>query len=154
MPLVVFSIFYVPIGLQIFAEWLNSRFYKGRLENKPKSQLWFFVLVAVGIFICMPKLLRPLRIEKKGYRDVAEWLKENTAEEDVIAVPDYRIGFYAGREITTNENHNALEELDYIVNLVKGEEEELSFKGAVEKKLSLWLDEQRKKYKLIIYKVL
>jgi hypothetical protein len=154
LPLVVFSIFYVPIGLQIFAEWLCRRFSKGCSENKPKPQSWFFVLLAVGITICMPKLLRPLRIEKKGYREVAKWLKENTAEEDLISVPDHRIGFYAEREISTNESLDTLEYLDYIVNLVKGEKGDLEFRGAVEQKFSIWLDERRKKYRLIIYKVL
>ncbi|MCP4613418.1 MAG: glycosyltransferase family 39 protein [Planctomycetes bacterium] len=154
LPLVVFSIFYVPIGLQIFAEWLNSRFSKACLENNSKSHVWFFILVAVGVTICLPKLVRPLRIEKKGYRDAAKWLKENTAEEDLIVVPDFRIGFYAERDISTSENENAAEGIDYIVSLVKDENEEPEVGRAVQKKLSLWLDERRKKYKLIIYEVL
>jgi hypothetical protein len=132
LPLIVFSIFYVPIGLQVFAEWLSSRFTKGSLENNPKPQLWFFILVAVGVAICLPKLVRPLRIEKRGYREVSKWLKENTAEEDLIAVPDHRIGFYAERDISTSENKNVSKEIDYIVSLVKDE----------------------KKYRLIIYEVL
>jgi hypothetical protein len=154
LPLVVFSIFYVPIGLQIFAEWLSNRFSKGCLENNPKPQLWYFILAAVGVTICLPKLVRPLRIEKKGYRDVARWLKENTAEEDLIAVPDRRIGFYAERDISASENENASEGIDYIVSLVKDENEKPEVGRTVQKKLSLWLDKRRKKYRLIIYKVL
>ena len=154
LPLVVFSIFYVPIGLQIFAERLGNRFSKGCLENNPKSQRWFFILAAVGVTICLPKLVRPLRMEKKGYRDAAKWLKENTAEEDLIAVPDHRIGFYAERGISTGENNNASEGIDYIVSLVKNENEEPEVGRAVQKKLSLWVDKRRKKYRLIIYKVL
>jgi hypothetical protein len=154
LPLVVFSIFYVPIGLQIFAERLSNRFSKGCLENNPKPQLWFFILVTVGVAICLPKLVRPLRIEKKGYRDAAKWLKENTAEEDLIAVPDHRIGFYAERDISTSENENASEGIDYVVSLVKDENEEPKVGRAVQKKHSLWLDKRRKKYRLIFYKVL
>jgi hypothetical protein len=154
LPLVVFSIFYVPIGLQVFAEWLSSRFTQSSLENNPKPQLWFFILVAVGVAICLPKLVRPLRIEKKGYRDVAKWLKENTAEEDLIAVPDHRISFYAERSISTSENKNASEGIDYIVSLVKDENGEPEVGRAVKEKLSLWVDKRRKKYRLIIYKVL
>jgi hypothetical protein len=154
LPLIVFSIFYVPIGLQVFAEWLSSRFTKGSLENNPKPQLWFFILVAVGVAICLPKLVRPLRIEKRGYREVSKWLKENTAEEDLIAVPDHRIGFYAERDISTSENKNVSKEIDYIVSLVKDENDEPEVSRAVQKKLSLWLDKRRKKYRLIIYEVL
>ena len=154
LPLIVFSIFYVPIGLQVFAEWLSIRFPKGSLEKNPKPQLWFFILVAVGVAICLPKLIRPLRVEKRGYREVAKWLKENTAEEDLIAVPDHRIGFYAERDITTSEDKNVSKEIDYIVSLVKDENEEPEFSKAVQKKLSLWVDKRRKKYKLIIYEVL
>jgi len=154
LPLVAFSIFYVPVGLQIFAEWLSNRFSKGCLGNNPKPQLWCFILAAVGVTICLPKLVRPLRIEKKGYREVARWLKENTAKEDLIAVPDHRIGFYAERDISTSENENASEGIDYIVSLVKDENEEPEVGRTVQKKLSFWLDKRRKKYRLIIYKVL
>ena len=154
LPLIVFSIFYVPIGLQVFAEWLSSRFAKGSLENNPKPQLWFFILVAVGVAICLPKLVRPLRIEKRGYREVVTWLKENTAEEDLIAVPDHRIGFYAERDISTSEDKSVSKEIDYIVSLVKDENEEPEVGRAVQKKLSLWVDKRRKKYRLIIYEVL
>ena len=154
LPLVVFSIFYVPIGLQIFAEWLSNRFSKGCLENSPKPQLWFYILAAVGVTICLPKLLRPLRIEKKGYRDAAKWLKENTAEEDLIAVSDHRIGFYAERGISSSGNKNVSEGTDYIVSLVKDENKEPEVDRDVQKKLSLWVDKRRKKYRLIIYKVL
>ncbi len=152
LPLVVFSIFYVPIGLQICAEWLSNRFSKGCLEDNPKPQLWFFILVTVGVTICLPKLLRPIRIEKKGYRDVAKWLKENTAQEDIISVPDHRISFYAERDISANEN--ASEGIDYIVSLVNDDNEKPEVDGTVKKKLSLWVDKRRKKYRLIIYEVL
>lgn len=154
LPLVVFLIFYVHVGLQVFAGWLNNRFSKGSLENNPKSQLWFYVLVAVGIAICVPKFLRPMRIEKKGYRDAARWLKENTAKEDLIAVSDHRIGFYAERDIVANGNQDTSEELDYIVSLVRGENEVLNIKRNVRKEQSFWVDERKKKDRLIIYKVL
>jgi hypothetical protein len=154
LPLVAFSIFYVPLGLQILAEWLSKRFSKGSLENNPKSSKWYFILVIIGVTICLPKLVRPLRIEKKGYRDAAKWLKENTAEEDLIAVPDFRIGFYAERDISTSENEHASQEVDYIVSIVKNKNGEPKIGRSVKEKLSLWVDERRKKDRLIIYKVL
>ena len=102
----------------------------------------------------MPKLVKPIRVDKSGYRDVAKWLKENTAEEDLIVVPDHRIGFYAERDISAGEIKNISEEIDYIVSLVKDENEELKVDRSVQKKISLWLDRRKKKDRLIIYKVL
>ena len=154
LPLVVCSIFYVSIGLQISADWLSSRFSKGWLGNNPRPQLWFFILVAVGVAICLPKLIRPLRIEKQGYRDAVKWLKENTTQEDLIAVPDSRIGFYAERDISVSKSKNAFEGVDYIVSLGKDESEQLRVGRVLQEKLSLWLDKRRKKYRLIIYEVL
>ncbi len=154
LPLVVCSIFYMPIGLQISADWLSSRFSKGRLVNNPNPQLWFIILVAVGVGICLPKLIRPIRIEKQGYRDAVKWLKENTTQEDLIAVPDSRIGFYAERDISVSKSKNAFEGVDYIVSLRKDENEQLKVGRVLQEKLSIWLDKRRKKYRLIIYEVL
>ena len=154
LPLVVCSIFYIPIGLQISADWLSGRFSKGRLVNNPNPQLWFIILLAVGVGICLPKLIRPIRIEKQGYRDAVKWLKENTTQEDLIAVPDSRIGFYAERDISVSKSKNAFEGVDYIVSLGKDESEQLKVGRVLQEKLSLWLDKRRKKYRLIIYEVL
>jgi len=173
LPLVVFSIFYVPIGLQISAEWLNNRFSKGCLENNPKSQPWFFILVVIGVTICLPKLVRPLRIEKKGYRDVAKWLRENTTKKDIIAVPDRRISFYAERKridyyIAGNNNIVFHEKRDssivitetvpahvkYVVRKTKNKDEIFDYGMNVQEIFSSWSDESRKKYRIIIYKVL
>jgi len=164
LPLVACTIFYVPIGLQISADWLSGRFSKGRSGNNPSPQQWFLILVAVGGGICLPKLLGPIRIEKQGYRDAVKWLKENTAQEDLIAVPDSRIGFYAERKTVVSESKSAFEGIDYIVSLEKDEnaklpavpETRLGRKegGAVQEKRTLWLDKRRRKDKLIIYKVL
>ena len=68
LPLVVITIFYVPIGLQVLGNWLGSRFSRDRLQANQNLQLWFLVLFIVGLAICIPKLLRPMRIEKKAYR--------------------------------------------------------------------------------------
>lgn len=100
LPLITFIVFFVPAGLQIIGGWMDEilckTIYRGEPSRKGARQ-WFFILLIIGLGICVPKLFRPLRVEKKGYRLAAEWLKDNSAEEDVIVVPDKRIGFYAGR---------------------------------------------------------
>ncbi|MBW7989175.1 MAG: glycosyltransferase family 39 protein [Planctomycetes bacterium] len=153
LPLVVFSIFYVPIGLQVFAEWLSNRFSKGCLGNNPKPQLWFFILVAVGVTICLPKLVRPIRIEKQGYRNAASWLKNNTGREDIIAVPDKRISFYAEREGLLYRE-SVPERAKYVVRIVKSENEELGTGESVRKEFSLWVNEKKKAKRIVFYKIL
>ena len=96
MPFAVYLVFYVPTGLELLAQRISSRFLKERFNN---PQLWFFVLLTIGIVICLPKLLRPIRIEKQAFRTAAQWIKENTSPEEVIGVSNStkRIGFYAER---------------------------------------------------------
>jgi len=96
MPIVVFTIFYIPVGLHIISRWLESKFPMIRKGDGKKFSC-FQALVIVGICLCFPKLIRPIRIEKSGYRAAANWLLENTAPGDIIAVSDNRIAFYSNR---------------------------------------------------------
>jgi hypothetical protein len=121
LPMVVLTIFYVPIGLEAMASWLGGKFSK-KIERlfavKVNTGFWFSVLLIIGIFICGPKLLRPIRIEKQSYRDAALWLAKNTDEQDIIAVPDIRIGFYSGRSRSIEYKGRAIpREAKYVVKL-------------------------------------
>ena len=98
LPLVAVTIFYVPIGVQILADWLRDRFSERWLKSAQNRQSWFFVLLAIGGVICSPQLFSPIRVEKRDYRAAARWLRGNAAQEDLIAVPDTRISFYAERK--------------------------------------------------------
>lgn len=157
LPLVAFTIFYVPIGLQVIATWLAKLFFEisdkaDTIKNKP--QLWFSILLIVGVAFCLPKLFRPIRIEKKGYRTVAEWLKENTAQEDLIAVPDHRIGFYAERPTIEILGDKIPKKAKYIVKIVKSRDGKLTSYQTLREEHSLYVDERNKKRKLIIYKIM
>jgi len=153
LPLVVFTVFYVPIGLQILADWLNRKFPIGRLDNNPKSQLWFFILIITGLAICTPKLLRPIRIEKKAHKVVAQWLKENTQEDNLIAVFDKRILLYSERKGLVHEE-NIPNGVEYAVMVMEGKNEKPDDNKTVRKEFSLWIDQQKKTKKIVIYKVL
>ena len=120
LSLVVFTIFYIPVGLEALASWLDKKFSKimERLfAVKADTNFWFLVLLVVGIFICSPKLLIPIRIEKQSYRDAARWLVENTDEEDIIAVSDIRIGFYSGRRGIEYDGQAIPKEAQYVVKV-------------------------------------
>jgi hypothetical protein len=101
LPLVAFTIFFVPIGLQTLVAWFLGKFSKGMEQTsaiRTNREFWFFVLLVIGISICIPKLLKPTRTRKQSYLDAAQWLVKNTDEKDIVAVSDIRISFYSGRE--------------------------------------------------------
>ena len=113
LPMLLIPILYVPAGLSDMARWLNGKF-PGRNER-----FWFLVLLVIGICVCAPKLLRPIRLEQQGYRAAAEWLKTNTEPADTVAVPDPRISFYAERKGMVYENAAIPENAEYIVQILK-----------------------------------
>ncbi len=152
LALVVFTIFYIPIGLHTIACWLSERGPTNNMGVQKNGQRWFFVLLVIGMAICLPKLLRPMRIAKQGYLDAAKWLKENTKLEDIIAVPDKRISFYAERKGLIYDK-NVPKGVKYIVKIVKGgEKPKVSL--AVQEKCSTWLGRREKRKRVIIYEVL
>lgn len=160
LPLVVFTIFYVPIGLQVSAEWFANRFSPARdglrHKSKPASdrdcRRWFFILLITGMIICLPKLLSRTGSDKPGFRVAAAWLKENTAPDDLIAVPDRRITFYAERKELIYETTFS-SKADYVVTIVKDENEVPDFVGNAQKQYSAWENERKKNKKIVIYKM-
>ena len=151
LPLVVFTIFYVPIGLEVSAGWLADRFSKSRPASGKDCRLWFFILLIIGTAICLPKLLRPTGSDKSGYRTAAAWLRENTAQDDLIASPDRRIPFYAERKTLIYET-SPIRKTEYVVTIVKNENEVSDFAGNATKQYSVWVDEHKKNRKIVIYK--
>jgi len=154
LSLIALTIFYVPVGLQVLGDWLSSRFYKSQGENKENPQLWFFILLVVGVAICLPKLFRPIGIDKNGYKKASKWLNENTVEDAIVAVPDKRISFYAERKGLIYDK-KVPKRAKYIVEIVKDENERLRFAMAVQEKYSGWVDKRKERGKrLVIYKVM
>ena len=155
MPIVVFTVFYIPVGLQIIARWLSRKISKGRLTIRKDRRHWFFILITIGIVICIGKLVRisPLRWEKQGYLDAAKWLKENTAKKDIVAVPDKRITFYAERK-RFKYNKKVPKQAKYIVKIVETEDKEQNFDNSARKAYSEWVDKRGKKKRIVIYEVL
>ncbi len=151
-PLVAFTIFYVPIGLEVSAGWLADRFSKSRPASDHDRRLWLFILLITGTAICMPKLLRFSGSDKQGYRTAAAWLRENTAQEDLIASPDSRITFYAERKGLIYDAEPTTQ-AEYVVIIVKNDNEKPDFVGNAKEEYSVWVDEHKKSRKLVIYKM-
>jgi hypothetical protein len=83
---------------------------------------WFYLLVAVGLVVCLPKLLMASPGNKVGYLAAAEWLQQNTKADDVLAVPDVRISFYAQRQGLFYVQYPNSRRADYVVMINDGAE--------------------------------
>jgi 4-amino-4-deoxy-L-arabinose transferase-like glycosyltransferase len=154
LPLVVFLVLYVPEGLEIMARWFEEKFRRGRAQTDRQSQQLFFILLMIGVAICMPKLLKPSGADKPGYRAAAKWLRENTGTEDVLAVPDLRISFYAERE-GLKYTTEVPEGIDYLVRIVESGEEGVDSGRVGQEKYSVSVDGREKgKKKLLIYRMM
>jgi len=96
---------YVPQGLRTLASRLARRQPPTASSSDPSRKTpdgrVFWILLAAGVLICTPKLLRPIRTHKQAYRNAAHWIAVNTPKTSVIAVPDLRITLYADRRAVT-----------------------------------------------------
>ena len=153
LPLIVILIFYIAVGLEALAQWFEEKFSRNLIQKNQQSKLWFSILLVTGIVICMPKLLRPIGADKPGYRAASTWLKENTDPEDVIAVPDRRISFYAERTGLIYETE-VPEAIEYLVRIVNEGDEEMVSNRVGQKEYSVNMNNQkRNKKQLVIFKM-
>jgi len=115
------------------------------------ERFWYLVLLLIGVSICIPKLLTPIRAEKQGYREAAEWLKGNTDSAATIAVPDKRISFYAERKGLVYEDGNIPANAVYIVGLSSDNNE--IFSGFTEGKVVYkYVNGKNEKSGIVIYR--
>ena len=158
MPIVVFTAFYIPVGLQILARWLSKRTSKNGLAVRKNRQRWFFILAAVGFSICTAKFDRitPLSWKKQGYIDTAKWLKENTSEKDLIAMEDSRIGFYAQRSSRRMDGEKIPGNATYVVKFLYGKQakDSITFNREVRKRYSVWMNKKKAEKRIVIYEVM
>jgi len=121
LPLVALTILYVPVGLEHIARRLSRQVGLGHRQGQladQHSSSWFHILAMVGIAICLPKLLTPLYAEKESYLKAIQWLRDNTQANDVTAVPDSRLTFYAQRPALICRAEADPRKADYIVKIL------------------------------------
>lgn len=148
MPLMALFVLYVPSGLGVLSTWLGRAVFKAKKRSGISG---IVVLTVIGILICLPKLVRPINNDKKSYVKAARWLNKNTDGSDVLAVPDIRISFYAGRRGIDYLHYSLEEEVDYVVRVFKSLDDPMDVKlpGA---EAVLYSDRNDKKYKVDIYR--
>ena len=116
LPLVVFTVFYIPAGIYVLADLLNKKLLK-----KSNANLVFVILMMMGITICSPKLFRPLHHDKLLIRKASQWLIENSEKDDIIAEHNSRIGFYASRKSVNYDSQAIPQEVKYVVKIFKNQ---------------------------------
>jgi len=124
------------------------------LDSARDRQRWFYILLFIGIAICLPKLFKLTGTQKYGYRDAARWLNKNTAPSDVIAVPDKRITFYAERNgIEYSEKKKTSTPADYYVSIINSADVKPEIDKNIKQEYSTWVNSD-KQSKLVICKVI
>lgn len=113
MVMAVFLSLFVPPGLQKLTSLRKTHPITDDIKRS------FVILVIAGMLVCMPKLLRPIRNKKNAHRQTAVWLSENIDKNAIVAVPDYRICFYAGLSGIEYKNDNIPQEAKYVVKIYK-----------------------------------
>jgi 4-amino-4-deoxy-L-arabinose transferase-like glycosyltransferase len=150
LTLIVFTIFYIPIGLEIMAGWICAKTSKGNSIRENKKQRCFYVLLFIGIAICLPKLFKLTSTQKYGYRETASWLSKNTFPTDIIATPDKRITFYAQRQgVEYSENTEITTDADFIVKIIKNSDEKFE-SDKYKEKYETWVDKKKAKRIIVI----
>lgn len=142
--LIAFTCFFIPIGLEKICEWFDQKIIINKPVSSNSSQRLFYILLALGILICLPKLFKFTSTEKYGYRQAADWLNKNTLPNDVIAVPDKRIAFYAQRKWL--EYLDEPRKVNYVVKIGNPTE------NTNEKEIyTTWVDKKKKKRLTVIH---
>ncbi len=157
LPLLAVVIVYVPTGMQVIAGYFSQRCKRG--TDAPRAddsaRRWFVVLMAIGLVVCLPKLLRPIRSDKLLYRQASAWLKKNTPKEASIVEPDCRISFYAERKGLKWNSEKIPKKGDYAVKIFKSPDETppLTRRGVLIQE-RLRLDARKGAKRLVIYEII
>ncbi len=142
MPLVVFTVFYIPTGIKTISLWLTPKLQPAKSISAGHPA----VLIAIGIAICVIHILRPVHNDKIIYRKAAQWLTDNTNKNDVIAVSDFRISFYAKRKGIKYNSENVPDEAGYIAA------DPADIKNISQNAALIYFQDQHKQNKLGIYR--
>ena len=154
LPLLIVPILYIPVGLYELAIWLQEKLpgkTKTSVTATRDQRFWFLVLFLIGASICTVKLLGSYSTEKHGYRAAAEWLKANTDNAAIVAVPDTRISFYAQRKGILYKNGEIPANAAYIVRISKDLNKDKALTKAFGKVKYEYVSKSKRQANVIIY---
>jgi uncharacterized membrane protein len=143
LPLIALTIFFIPIGIELVSKWISERTSKGKPVSVKDTQCWFFILILIGIVICMVKLTNHNILQKVGYRNAAVWLSKNVDSSDIVASFDKRIPFYAQLNgFEYDHKRKISKQANYIV---KNDDERPKIDKDTEEVFSTWVTKEKKK---------
>lgn len=150
MPMVVFTVFFIPLGIEIVSRWISKSVLGGCKKN-----LVCTVLIISGVLICFFKLSRmtPLRSDKSGYLVAAKWVQDNISPNENIAVSDKRLAFYASRECYVI-GKKMPSDLKYIVYISSHDIHELLFDRPCRQEFSVNLNKEECEDEIVICRLL
>jgi len=116
LPISAGTIFFVPEGLRRVGLWFErivrarGEMFSRAMRSKVRIST---ILLVLGIAICLPKLVKPIRWDKRYYLQAARLVAEVTEPDENILAFDQRICLYADRwtgdnstcEITIHPGH-------------------------------------------------
>ena len=101
LPLVLFSIYWVGEGVLALHRWvcgtLNARGWLPRWGDTGRSNAVWAVLLAIMLFITLPKTFRPNRYEKLPEKWAGIWIQSQQEKGGLIFTTLPRVAFYAGK---------------------------------------------------------
>ena len=133
------------------ASWLAKIKIKQTKHRVETKQRGFYILLTVGIAVCIPQLLRPLRHDKLFLRQGAQWISGNTSEHDLIAVSDSRLGFYAERSYIPYDEHSDRKDTKYAAIVLKADRIATGDYSPPARPVVFSLERKDSKAKLVIY---
>ena len=153
LPLTAITAFFIPLGIETVAGLFSrKKTERGNIIDSKRQGVIFIGLIIVGILVCLPKAIMPLGTA--GYRKTAEYLKQNTSHNAIIAVPEKRITFYAERKGVFYRKLPMRKKWDYLVTIEKPTEKEILEKppSTVKVYSCLLRKPERDSKEIVIYK--
>jgi hypothetical protein len=106
LPLSAGTIFFVPEGIRWVGLW-GERVMRAKnemLSRTMRSKVRIStVLLVLGIAVCLPRLVRPIRWEKEYYRQAARYVAKVTKPDERVWASDRWICLYADRQPADNK---------------------------------------------------
>lgn len=149
LPIIALTVFYIPVGINRAGTWLEAT----RVIRGWDATRWTHILLVVGVLICLPKLIKPMGYDKKGYRVAAQWMTENTRQDDRIYSFDTRIPFYADRPYVVYNNNILRPNItaDYLIVLSKEGKTEVALPGGIQLQRSFPMNDGKKEVQIFRY---
>jgi len=102
MPLVILAVFFVGLGVYTAGAWIHEKFHNcnfivGFKELLKGTWIVQLIILMIVVSVLLPKTLKPQRFDKRGIREVGQWIRTNSHKPFPAILSDSsRNAYYAG----------------------------------------------------------